>query len=100
MNARTIKPLLDSGTVSLATIDDKVRRILRMEIACCFLDRPQEDVSIPRDDPRSAEIALRIAREGFVLVKNDRAPLKDSGMLFFGRPFKGERRGGIRFETF
>lgn len=34
------------------------------------------------------------------LVKNDRAPLKDSGMLFFGRPFKGERRGGIRFETF
>lgn len=34
------------------------------------------------------------------LVKNGSVALKDSGMLFFGRPFKGERRGGIRFETF
>lgn len=34
------------------------------------------------------------------LVKNSSVALKGRGMLFFGRPFKGERRGGIRFETF
>jgi beta-glucosidase len=71
MNTNTIIPLLESGAVTMATIDDKVRRILRMEIACGFLNRPQQDASIPLNDPRSAEIALSIAREGFVLVKNE-----------------------------
>jgi len=27
-------------------------------------------------------------------------PLKGRGLLFFGRPFKGERRGGVRYEAF
>jgi adenylate cyclase len=35
-----------------------------------------------------------------LLVKNGSAPLKGKGLLFFGRPFKGERRGGVRFEAF
>jgi hypothetical protein len=35
-----------------------------------------------------------------ILVKNSRLALKESGMLFFGRQFKGDRRGGIRFENF
>jgi beta-glucosidase len=44
MNPATLTPLLASGKVSQATIDDKVRRILRMEIAMGFLDRPQESL--------------------------------------------------------
>jgi beta-glucosidase len=71
LNAGTIKPLLDSGAVTLATIDDKVRRILRLEIANGFLDRPQLIATIPKDDPRSAATALQIAREGTVLLKNE-----------------------------
>jgi beta-glucosidase len=71
LNAATIKPLLDSGAVTLSTIDDKVRRILRLEIANGFLDRPQWTAWIPKDDPRSAATALQVAREGAVLLKNE-----------------------------
>ena len=35
-----------------------------------------------------------------LLVRKSSAPLKGKGLLFFGRPFKGERRGGVRFEAF
>jgi beta-glucosidase len=75
LNASTIKPLLASGDVKIGTIDDKVRRILRLEVANGFLDRPQLIPSIPRDDPHSAAVALQIAREGPVLLKNDGALL-------------------------
>ncbi|WP_263770667.1 FHA domain-containing protein [Propionivibrio soli] len=33
------------------------------------------------------------------LVKNNSVVLKSKGILLFGRPFTGERRGGARFET-
>ena len=35
----------------MATIDDKVRRILRSIVRAGFLDRTQQDASIPLDDP-------------------------------------------------
>ena len=34
-----------------------------------------------------------------ILVKNGSATLSGRGMIFFGRPFMGERRGGIRYES-
>ncbi len=75
MNPESLKPLLDSGQVTIATIDDKVRRILRLEIANGFLDRPQAIESTPKDDPKSGAVALQIAREAVVLLKNDRDAL-------------------------
>jgi beta-glucosidase len=36
------------GKITQATIDDKVRRLLRTAIRFGWLDRPQEDLSIPR----------------------------------------------------
>ena len=74
MNAATLRPLLDSGKVSQATLDDKVRRILRLEVSAGFLDRPQAE-STPKDNPRSAAVALQIARESVVMLKNDRGAL-------------------------
>jgi len=71
MTEALIAPLLDRGDVTQAIIDDKVRRILRMAVSMGFLDRPQLDDSIPRDDPVTAATALRIARRGIVLLKND-----------------------------
>jgi|CZKI01.1.fsa_nt_gi beta-glucosidase len=71
MNPADLKPLLDSGQVTMATIDDKVRRILRLEVANGFLDRTQAVESTPKDDPRSAAVALKIAREAVVLLKNE-----------------------------
>ncbi|MGH7243066.1 MAG: glycoside hydrolase family 3 C-terminal domain-containing protein [Phycisphaerales bacterium] len=71
MNRSTISPLLASGEVTWAMIDDKVRRILRMAVSMGFLDRPQKNATIPLDDPTSSFAALQIAREGTVLLKNE-----------------------------
>jgi hypothetical protein len=34
-----------------------------------------------------------------MLIKNGSAALTGSGMIFLGRPFMGERRGGVRYES-
>ena len=48
-----------------------MRRILREIVAFGFLDRPQQDTSIPINDPLSKATAIDVAREGIVLLKND-----------------------------
>lgn len=65
-----VKALVDSGAVPVGAIDDKVRRQLRIAFEMHWLDRVQEDRSIPKDDPSSAAAALDAARAGLVLLKN------------------------------
>jgi beta-glucosidase len=79
MNPEALRPLIASGRVSQATIDDKVRRILTLEVANGFLDRPQLLASTPKDDPRTAAVALKVAREAIVLLKNDHGALPITG---------------------
>src|SRR5207249_12061678 len=57
--------------VSVATIDDKVRRILRTAVQFGWLDRDQTDHSIPRYNPQGRAVALEAARESMVLLKNE-----------------------------
>ncbi len=71
LDPASLKTLIESGKVTMATIDDKVRRILMLETANGFLDRPQAIDSTPKDDPHSTSVALQIARESIVLLKND-----------------------------
>ncbi len=71
MNARTLLPAIQRGDVSTATIDDKVRRILRKAIEFGFYDREQTDSSIPLYSQEGREIALEEARSGMVLLKNE-----------------------------
>ncbi len=71
MSAKTLLPALKNGTVSQATIDDKVRRILRTAIRFGWLDREQENASIPKDSDESAKVALQEAVESITLLKND-----------------------------
>ncbi|HWB52702.1 MAG TPA: glycoside hydrolase family 3 C-terminal domain-containing protein, partial [Tepidisphaeraceae bacterium] len=67
-----LMPLIQSGQISMATIDDKVRRILRVEVAMGFGDHPkQKESSIPLNDPKSRAVALKIAEQGIVLLKNE-----------------------------
>ncbi|MFI5336441.1 MAG: glycoside hydrolase family 3 C-terminal domain-containing protein [Opitutales bacterium] len=73
--AARLRPLLEAGRITTAVLDDKVRRILRLEIAHGFLDRPQRDASIPLDDPQNVATALQVAREGIVLLKNEHSLL-------------------------
>ena len=74
-NRETLLPALESGEVSLATLDNKVRRILRVAERFGWLDREQLDLSIPRYNVAGRQAALQGAREGLVLLKNDNALL-------------------------
>lgn len=70
-NRETLLPALKAGTVTMATIDDKVRRILRTEIAFGVMDA-QKWAPLSRYNRKGSEVALQAAREGIVLLKNDR----------------------------
>jgi beta-glucosidase len=71
MNQQTLKPAIEQGKVSLGTVDDKVRRILRTAVRFGWLDRDQTGLSIPRFNPQGRQVALNAAREGITLLKND-----------------------------
>jgi len=63
------------GKVPMALIDRAVRRILRQKFVLGLFDRPYVDVkyaanSVPRGEHR--QLALRTAREGIVLLKNEK----------------------------
>jgi beta-glucosidase len=71
MNRKELLPAIQKGEVSTATIDDKVRRILRTAVRFGWLDREQTDYSIPRYNQAGRQVALNAARESLVLLKND-----------------------------
>ncbi len=75
MNPTTLGPAISSGQLAVSTIDDKVSRILNGVISFGYLDRQQLLPSIPLDNPYSEYVALQIAREGIVLLKNQNALL-------------------------
>jgi beta-glucosidase len=83
-NMLTIKPLLKPGKtrlksgkwvrkaskITMANINQHVRRTLRMMVALNFLNRPQREKRIPLNNPKSAAAALKVAAQGTVLLKN------------------------------
>ena len=71
MNRKTLLPAIQSGKVSMATIDDKVRRILRTAVEFGFFDRDQTDLRVPLYDQQSRQTALESAEESVVLLKNE-----------------------------
>jgi beta-glucosidase len=70
MNRDALLPALKDGKISEATIDDKVRRILRKAIEFGFFDQPQTDAGIPTYSQEGRQVALEEARGGMVLLKN------------------------------
>ena len=75
MNTVTLAPAISSGSVKTETIDDKVRRILRVLFTYGFFDHNQTDTSFPLDNPDNATVALDLARGGVVLLKNENKTL-------------------------
>ena len=71
LNRDTLLPAIKSGKLSVSTVDDKVRRMLRVMFRFGFFDHPQLDSSLPLYNPDSRLIALQAAREGIVLLKNE-----------------------------
>src|SRR3989440_187811 len=70
LNRKNLEPAIEQGKVSVATIDDKVRRILRTAVRFGWLDRDQTGLSIPRYNLEGRHVALNAAREGITLLKN------------------------------
>lgn len=74
-NRKNLLPAIEQGQVSVATIDDKVRRILRVAVRFGWLEREQLDLNVPRFNREARAVALDSARESLVLLKNDAALL-------------------------
>ena len=75
MNKATLLPAIKAGTVSEATIDEKVRHVLALAMSYGWIGpdgkaHDQKDTSISFLDPRNTAAALDSAREGTVLLKN------------------------------
>ncbi|MDR3726357.1 MAG: glycoside hydrolase family 3 N-terminal domain-containing protein [Terracidiphilus sp.] len=62
---------LDAGKVTVATLDDKVRRILRVAAVLGWLDKPQFDDAIPRYNLEGKAASHRAVLEGTVILKNE-----------------------------
>src|ERR1700730_15749424 len=62
MNRDTLLPALKDGRATTATLDEKVRRILRTAIEFGFFDQPQEDTNIPTLSQEGRQVALAEAR--------------------------------------
>jgi beta-glucosidase len=70
LNRTALEPLVRDGKVTTASIDDKVRRILRTAVRFHWLDRAQLDTSISPYNNPGRGAALQTALEGIVLLKN------------------------------
>lgn len=71
VNEANLLPAINNGLVSEATINLKVQHILQTLIAFGMLDGKLGDGIIPKDNVASRQVALELAREGIVLLKND-----------------------------
>ena len=63
----------------------------------CRIERTGQSVQLVDTSTNGTLVIGEDKREN--LVKQEAFALEGRGMIFFGRPFKGERRGGISFET-
>lgn len=104
MLPKVLLPALKNGEITEKDLNDKVSRILRICFRYGFFDRTQTDNKIPKDDPTSANVALRIAQEGIVLLKNQDNilpinPAKTKKIAFIGPNAKSFNAGGGSSQT-
>lgn len=72
-NFNSLAPYVQNGDVSIDTINDKVRRILRAMSAIDLIGRsaPPAPAPVGPENKAHQELARRVARESAVLLKND-----------------------------
>lgn len=78
MESNLYKPnlpaLVRSGAVSEATVNEAVRRVLRLKFALGLFEHPYADENVPAEGPIAADrlqLARTVAEKSFVLLKND-----------------------------
>jgi beta-glucosidase len=62
--------LVKKGSVPLATLDDAVRRVLRLKMALGLFEHPYSDESTRPQGPEGTDLARTAAEESLVLLKN------------------------------
>lgn len=93
--------LLDQKKLSTATIDEAVRRILRIKFRLGLFDRPYTDEAVEATAllrPESIRLAREIAGRSMVLLKNDRETLplsKNIGSIAVIGPLADDRRAPL-----
>ena len=93
--------LLDQKKLSQATIDEAVRRILRIKFRLGLFDRPYTDEAVEPASllrPDSIRLAREIAGRSMVLLKNDRDTLplsKTLGSIAVIGPLADDRRAPL-----
>src|SRR5713101_5911663 len=74
-----LRELVKEGKVSMKTLDDRVRDVLRVKFLLGIFDHPYVDDAADAENtvnsPEHQQVALRAARESLVLLKNDRNAL-------------------------
>ena len=71
---RYLKELLEEGKVTMAQVDESVRRVLRVKFRLGLFERPYTPVTNEKDRffrPQSMAVAAQLAAESMVLLKND-----------------------------
>jgi len=71
MTRTRLMPAIQDGTISVATIDDKVRRILRTAMRFGFIERAAQSPTEPLMNESGRKAALDGALGGMVLLKNN-----------------------------
>ncbi len=74
-NEKKLLPLIKSGELTIAQVDDKVRRILRVIFTTGVFDTPARDTPALVSGPQAKQTSLELARASLVLMKNDRNAL-------------------------
>ena len=71
---RHLKELVEEGKVTMAQVDESVRRVLRVKFRLGLFERPYTPVTNEKDRffrPQSMAVAAQLAAESMVLLKND-----------------------------
>jgi len=71
MNPDTLIPAIEDGMLDIKIINDKIRRILNMYKRFGLFENPDIAKGFKIDTLKNRSIALREAREGMVLLKNE-----------------------------
>ena len=75
---RHLKELVEEGKVTMAQVDESVRRVLRVKFRLGLFERPYTPVTNEKDRffrPQSMAVAAQLAAESMVLLKNQILPL-------------------------
>ncbi len=87
-----LEKLIEDGKVSLETLNESVKRVLRIKLAIGLFENPYcEKCELDRTE--HLRDAKELAEESMVLLKNEGVlPLKKTDKIFLAGPFAKERR--------